>query len=262
MFADYHVHTSFSIDSEYPMEDCVKRAISLGLEEISFAEHIDYGVKTTVENCDLKAYQKEFLRCQKLYKDCITLRFGIEFGVQIGTIKRFQQDMEEYPFDFVILSCHQVDNKEFWNQDFQKGKSQKEYQERYYEEILKVIQNYHDYSILGHLDMIKRYDEQGEYPFEKTRPLVEEILKTAIADGKGIEVNTSSFRYGLDDLTPSRNILEMYKQLGGKIITIGSDSHAEAHLGYKIKDIQNELKILGFQNMYTFDKMQPIAHLL
>ena len=74
----------------------------------------------------------------------------------------------------------------------------------------------------------------------KTRDLITKILKTVIEDGKGIEVNTSSFRYGLTDLTPSRDVLRLYKELGGKIITIGSDSHQEEHLGHQIEEIKNE----------------------
>ena len=70
------------------------------------------------------------------------------------------------------------------------------------------------------MDLITRYDEQGIYPFEKVRSLITEILKTVIADGKGIEVNTSSHRYGLSDMTPSRDILKLYKELGGTILTI------------------------------------------
>lgn len=261
MFADYHVHTAFSDDSEYQMEDCIKDAINMGMEEICFTEHIDYGVKTDL-NCDLEKYQGEFLRCKEKYGKRITMRFGIEFGMQAGTVERFQQDFNDYAFDFVILSCHQVDNKEFWTQDFQKGKSQKEYNEKYYEEILKVMKMYHDYSVLGHLDMIKRYDKKGEYPFENVKPIITEILKTVIKDGKGIEVNTSCFRYGLKDLTPAEEILKLYRSLGGEIITIGSDSHKFLHLGCKILEVQKKLKSLGFDAVYTFERMRPIENII
>ena len=168
----------------------------------------------------------------------------------------------EYDFDFVILSCHQVDNKAFWTQDFQKGKTQKEYNEKYYEEILKVIKKYNDYSVLGHLDMINRYDKMGKYPFEKVRDIVKEILVHVISHGKGIEINTSCFRYGLDDLTPSREILKLYRELGGTIITIGSDSHKEDDVGCKISSVKNELKELGYKEFCTYKKMEPIFHCL
>ncbi|CUU46237.1 histidinol-phosphatase HisJ family protein [Clostridium beijerinckii] len=261
MLADYHMHTSFSDDSTYPMEDEIKKAISLGIDEICFTEHVDYGVKVDI-NCDYIAYINEFNRCREKYKDKITMKLGIEFGMQEHTIDEFQKDFNEYDFDFVILSCHQVDNKAFWTQDFQKGKTQKEYNEKYYEEILKVIKKYNDYSVLGHLDMINRYDKIGKYPFKKVRDIVKEILAHAISQGKGIEINTSCFRYGLDDLTPSREILKLYRELGGTIITIGSDSHKEDDVGCKISYVKNELKELGYKEFCTYKKMEPIFHCL
>lgn len=261
MLADYHMHTNFSDDSTYKMEDEIRKAIEMGLNEICFTEHVDHGVKTDL-NCNYKEYFKEFKRCKDLYKDKINLRFGIEFGVQSHTIEQFEKDFSENDFDFVILSCHQVEDKEFWTQDFQVGKTQKEYNDKYYEEILKVIKEYKDYSVLGHLDHIKRYDEQGSYPFENVKDVVEEILKIAIKDGKGIEINTSSFRYNLDGLTPSKEILKLYKELGGKIITIGSDTHEEEHVGYKILEVREELKKLGFEEFCTFEKMIPTFHKL
>ena len=56
--------------------------------------------------------------------------------------------------------------------------------------MLSVVREYKDYSVLGHMDLIARYDEKGVYPFEKIKPIVEEILQVVIADGKGLEVNT------------------------------------------------------------------------
>lgn len=261
MLADYHMHTSFSDDSTYAMEDEIKKAISLRLDEICFTEHVDHGVKTDL-NCDYKAYIKEFQRCKEKYKDQIIVKLGIEFGMQVDTVDKFKEDFEKYDFDFVILSCHQVDNKEFWTQDFQKGKTQQEYNEKYYEEILKVIEKYDDYSVLGHLDMIKRYDEHGEYPDEKVRDLLIKILEHVIERGKGIEVNTSSFRYKLPDLTPSKNILNLYKNLGGRIITIGSDTHQEEHVGHNIQLVKEELKKIGFNEFCTYEKMKPSFHKL
>jgi histidinol-phosphatase (PHP family) len=273
MYTDYHVHTDFSDDSTYPMEQVVKKAISLGIKELCFTEHVDHGIKSralsyqkgqmdTGSSCHYDSYLTEYLRLKEKYSCDISLKFGIEFGIQTHTIAEFEKDFEQYPFDFVILSCHQVEDLEFWTQAFQNGRTQEEFQTRYYEEILNVITTYKDYSVLGHLDMIKRYDEYGNYPFSKTRDLVTKILRTVIEDGKGIEVNTSSFRYGLTDLMPSRDILRLYKELGGKIITIGSDSHKEEHLGHRIEEIKNELKLLGFETFCTFDKMKPSFHTL
>ena len=201
-------------------------------------------------------------RMQELYGDRIAIKLGLEFGIQMHTIPRFEALYKRYPFDFIILSVHQVEDKEFWTQDFQRGRTQKEYNERYYEEMLNLVDSYQDYSVLGHMDLIVRYDKIGVYPFEKVKPYVEKILKRVIQDGKGIEFNTSHHRYGLADTTPSREILQLYHDLGGRIITLGSDSHKPEHLGAYIKEAKEVLRAMGFCEFCTYEKMQPVFHTL
>ncbi len=281
MKADYHVHTEFSDDSNYAMEKVIKDAIVLGLDEICFTDHVDYGIKKDwdepgemlyrkgglgepdkmpLANVHYPIYYKTFKEMRALYDDKISLKFGLEFGMQTHTIEKYEKLFAGFPFDFIILSVHEVENKEFWNQDFQKNKTQQEYNERYYEELLYLVQHYHNYSVLGHMDLITRYDNVGHYPFEKLKPILTKIFKYIIADGKGIEVNTSSHRYGLSDLTPSQDILKLYRELGGHILTIGSDSHKPEHLGTFIDETKLKLKTLGFREFCTFDKMKPIYH--
>ena len=281
MLADYHVHTSYSDDSDYPMEAVVQDAIDMGLDEICFTDHVDYGIKRdwddpegvlyrrggpgepalmALANVDYARYVSEADRLRKRYRGHITIRTGMEFGMQRHTIPRYEDLFARYPFDFIILSVHQIDDKELWTQDYQHGKTQSAYNLGYYEEILALVKSYKNYSVLGHLDLISRYDEQGVFPFKEVRGLIEEIFKQVIADGKGIEVNTSSRRYGIDDLTPSREILRLYRDLGGRIITIGSDSHRPGHLGMYIGETMSELQMLGFRDFCTFEDMMPIYH--
>lgn len=283
MRTDYHVHTEFSGDSDYPMEKVVQDAIALGLDELCFTDHVDYGIKRDwddpagilyckggpgepeslpLANVDYPRYEQRIRELQGRYAGRIALKFGMEFGVQTHTIPQYQKLFARYPFDFIILSVHQVEDQEFWTQDFQTGRTQKEYIERYYAELLALVRQYHDYSVLGHLDLIARYDPAGSYPFEAIKPILTEILQTVIADGKGIEVNTSSHRYGLADLTPARDILRLYRELGGRILTIGSDSHKPSHLGAYIDQTKQELRELGFTEFCTFEKMQPVFHTL
>ena len=257
MLADYHMHTNFSDDSSYPMADCIERAITLGFDEICFTEHIDYGCSTSF-CCDCDTYQKSVREYQKLYDGRITLKFGIEFGAQTHHKEYFQKIYNKYPFDFVLLSFHQVEDKELWNNDFQNGKTQAEYNRIYFEEMYNTAQTLDCYSVLAHMDLMRRYDKHGEYPFEKSRDQIESILKYLIDNGKGIEVNTSSFRYQLNDLMPATPILKLYKELGGEIITIGSDSHRETQVGANIPQVREFLKSLGYKYFCTFDRMQPI----
>lgn len=274
MFADYHVHTEFSDDSVYPMEQVVKDAIAMGMTEICFTDHVDYGIKEDWDcgrpiayrgdvpfaNVDYPAYAAAITRLRSTYGKWIAIKMGLEFGVQTHTIPRYEALFRRYPFDFILLSVHQIEDKELWTQDFQRGKSQEEYNLRYYEELLALVRQYKNYSVLGHVDLITRYDLSGVYPFENIKPILTDIFRQVIADGKGIELNTSYHRYGLRDTTPSMDILKLYRELGGEIITIGSDSHAPEHLGAYIAEGKELLKELGFRYFCTYAQMRPAFH--
>ena len=278
MLADYHVHTEFSDDSDYEMEEVVQDAIAMGLDEICFTDHVDYGIKldhgvegttprlnpdgSPLRNADYPAYFEKIALMKEKYRGQITIRKGLEFGLEMCHLKEYQDLYDKYPMDFVIHSNHQVDDIEIFLPEFFEGKTQKEYNRYYYEEILRTVIAYKDYSVLGHLDAFNRYDPKGECPLEDFVDLVYEILKIAIADGKGIELNTSNVRYGVKDLTPCVGILKIYRSLGGQIITIGSDSHAKEHLGFRIRESMQILKDLGYEYFCTYENMKPVFHKL
>lgn len=273
MFCDYHVHSSFSDDSVWAMEDVIKAAIDLGLDEICFTEHVDYGIKvdidekpthvrngSTMTNVSYDKYFSTLSEMIEKYKEKITIKKGLEFGVQMHTRKRYEDLVARYPLDFVLLSIHQVGDIEFYTDEFMANKSQLEYNMAYFKEMYDVVRNYKDYSVLAHMDVMCRHDPCGELPFEKIKDIVASILKVVISDGKGIELNTSWHRYGLKEATPSLGILRLYKDLGGKIITLGSDSHRKGQLSDGIKEDIELLKTLCFEEICTFDKMVPIFH--
>lgn len=289
MYADYHLHSEFSDDSRESMENQIARAIELGLDEMCFTDHVDYGIKkdwddprgiqwrggdgmsssademSPLANVNYPEYFAKLLRMRATFGSKISIRSGLEFGIQSITVQDYEKLFTKYrnELDFVLFSMHQVNNQEFWNQQFQEGKTQQEYNEQYYNEILKTMKMFRNYSVLAHLDLLVRYDRAGIYPFEKVQDIIAEILKQAITDGKGIEVNTSSWHYGLSDTQPSRKILKLYKDLGGKIITVGSDAHSTKYLADHIKDAYAILKDeIGFTEFATFDHMKPVFHTL
>lgn len=285
MYADYHLHCEYSDDSNEPMENQIQKAITLGLDEMCFTDHVDYGIKRdwddpegiiirhavehgkevdlVLANVNYPKYFAALNMYQQKYASSISIKKGLEFGIQSITVDAYEKLYASYQddLDFVLFSMHQVNNLEFWTQDFQKGKTQKEYNDEYYKEIYQTMQMFHHYSCLAHLDLLARYDENGIYPFENEKDIIAEILKYAIRDGKGIEINTSSWKYGLKDTQPSRAILKLYKDLGGKIITVGSDAHETKYLASHIKDAYAILKNeIGINEICTFDHMQPIFH--
>ena len=278
MLADFHVHSEFSDDSTYPVREVCRDAVKRNLDEICFTDHVDYGVKPDSDhpelarvvdgipltNVDYERYFPTVEAARDEFAGDLTVRVGLELGVQTHTVERYERLLERWgdKLDFAILSIHQVGDLEFWDGSFQEGRTQQEYNEAYYRELLAVVERFHGYSVLGHLDLIKRYDPAGIYPFERTRDIVAAILERVIADGKGIEVNTSSFRYGLPDLQPATEILELYRDLGGTIVTIGSDSHEPDHLGSYLRYVQRRLAGMGFEAFCTFEGKEPRFHKL
>ena len=282
MFADYHVHTEFSDDSVFALEDVCALAIERGIDEICITDHVDYDVRPDWDeyrrdpscakifegkpsiNVDYERYFPAIEAARERFAPTLAVKTGMEFGVQSHTAERFHALFEQHAdaWDFIILSIHQVGNEEFWNGTFQKGRTQDEYNMQYYEEMLRVVQRFDDWSVLGHLDLIKRYDAAGPWPDENARDIVAEIMKEAIRRGKGIELNTSSIRYGLSDLTPSEGILRLYRDLGGRVLSIGSDSHKPEHLGAHIPMMRERLQAIGFTEFCTFDHMEPVFHRL
>lgn len=275
MTADYHVHSAFSFDSKTPMETQIERGVELGLDEMCFTEHVDYGVHPDWDdpapareingkpcrNADYPRYFAALAEMKRRYGGRITLRQGLEFGVQRHTIPQFNAVYGRWrdALDFTLLSVHQVDDLEFCPPEYQRDRTQDEYNMGYFEELLAVARDFDHYCVLAHLDVMRRYDPQGEYPFEKTRDVVAEILRTAIGKGKGIELNTASWRYQLKDVQPCREILRLYRDLGGEILTLGSDAHRPERVAGNFGEARAILRDeLGFRRFCTFEAMEPV----
>ena len=110
------------------MEELINNAITLGLKEICFTDHVDYGVKLDwdeedkieyrygmpMANVDYPRYFQMIRELQEKYNEKLTIRIGMEFGMQVHTIPKYRTLFEKWDFDFIILSCHQIDNKEFY----------------------------------------------------------------------------------------------------------------------------------------------------
>lgn len=259
MFYDYHMHSSFSTDSKSEMEDMVLKSIDLGLNEICFTDHVDYGIDTDIcFNIDYNKYFEKIDFLKNKYRNQINIKKGIEFGLQGHVIEDCSKDANTYPFDFIICSVHAINKLDLYNGGFFKDISQHQAYESYYNELYNIVKSYKHYSVLGHLDLIKRYGDYDKLLDDRLySDIIESILKQAIHDGKGIEVNTSCFRYNLPDLTPSRYILKMYKELGGEIITTGSDSHHPSQVAYQFDYIYEYLREIGFKYVTTFNNMNP-----
>lgn len=253
---DFHVHSDFSLDSKTPMESIVKTSIEKNLRAICFTDHVDF--EATKEKIDLMFrpldYFRDINRVKYTYKDKIEVLAGVEIGMQPHLADRYSKFISDHGFDFVIMSIHAIDSKDIFLEFDKMELSQGEIINRYYDSVLDCIDSFDDYDVLGHLDYIDRYLFTDGTPikYDFYMDKIEVILKKLIDKGKGIEVNTGGLRYNLDSFHPKPQILRLYKDLGGEIITIGSDSHTIHHIGYEYKQTEKALRDLGFKYIYIF----------
>ena len=132
MFYDYHMHSNFSNDSKTDMEDMIKKSIELGLKEICFTDHVDYDLDSDNDGgIDYNKYFDKIQFLQNKYKNNISIKKGIEIGLQKQIIDKCNNDINKYPFDFVICSQHAINRSELYFGDFFLDKSQHEAYEIY-----------------------------------------------------------------------------------------------------------------------------------
>lgn len=261
MICDLHIHSNFSGDCEAPMEKMVLQGISLGIDAICFTDHQDTDNPYDGELFEIEfdSYFKELNRLKDLYQNRIQILFGVELGLQPSLAVKHSNMLHKHPFDFVIGSNHLINGLDpFFPQFFQTREESAGYQE-YFESVLTNIKAFSEFDVFGHLDYVIRYgpNKNKFYSYTKYREIVDEILKTLIEKQVGLELNTAGFKYGLGHPNPHEDILKRYHELGGDIITIGSDAHTTQYLAYEFKKAFSILKACGFQYYTVFRKRKP-----
>ncbi len=268
--ADFHIHTHHSGDSEAPMRDVIEVAIKRGLPAICFTEHmdIDYPPVPDLEpglfELDTDAYYKEYKELSAEYADRIPVFFGVEVGMQPHLVQTNSDYVKQHPFDFVIGSNHVCYRKDPYYPSYYEGRSETEAFNEFFESTLENISKFNNFDVLGHLDYIVRYSptKYENYSYGKYSDIIDEILRTLINKEKGLDVNTKSM-YSNSPSTepnPSRDILMRYLELGGEIITLGSDAHYAEQVGGAFEQTASILKDCGFKYYATFNSRMPEFH--
>lgn len=258
---DTHMHSQFSGDSKAPQEEMIAAAIERGLSGICFTDHldIDYPEEPDLFLLDLPNYAASVSAYQKKYAAKLPIRFGIEVGLQPHLAGLLTDILSQYPFDYVIGSSHVVHGLDPYYSRFYEGRVEQECYREYFESILENIAAFDGFDVYGHLDYVVRYGptRNENYRWTDYQDIIDEILRQLIARGKGIEINTGGFKYGLGHPNPAEGIIRRYRELGGEIITLGADAHAPEHVGYDFVKVPGILKDAGFAYFTVFRRRKP-----
>lgn len=260
MLPDYHFHTIFSGDSETPVREQLNQAISLGMKSLCVTDHHDYDVDSPIDfTLDLDRYFETMIRLKEEYKNKLELRIGIELGLQTHLEEYFKNLLSTYPLDFVIGSTHFINRKDAVYPEFFQGRTEEEAYLHYFQVTLDNVKNLSTFDVAGHLDYIVRYgpNKADFYNYDTYQDLFDEILKTMIEKGRGIECNTAGYRKGINQPNPGPEIIKRYRELGGEIITIGSDAHIPEDLGADFHRAKELLRSAGFTYYTEFKERRP-----
>lgn len=265
--ADYHVHSTCSPDGHQTMAQAAEAAVQQGLRELCITDHVDtihWGTLAPRDDFDWEESRRQFHEAQALWGDRITLRRGAELGEAQLSFDRADRLLAGEELDFVIGSVH-LSGKKFANMDLyyiEKGS------EAYYDSVIDsylddvlALARWGRFQVLGHLTLPLRYinEHHGEHmTFRRHMDRVEEIFRTIIPQGVGIECNTNR---GNEPL-PGEEILRLYRSLGGEIITLGSDAHRPEDVGCFIRQRQELLRTCGFRYFTTFERGRPLFQAL
>lgn len=265
ILTDSHSHSDFSTDSSTPMETMVQQAIRLGLERYIITDHLDpdYPVPPGAEAVFLverNAYQAEVLRLKAKYQNRIEILFGVEYGIQPQLGQIFYDWMEGLPLDFIIASTHVVNGVDPYLKVYFEGRSEPEAFDEYFHTFLPNIAAFGDFSVYGHLDYVVRYGPNRDrfYRPEDHLEVLDPAMRRLIELGKGIELNTSGWAKGLNMPHPHPVVLRRYRELGGEIVTVGSDAHSPDRIAYDFDRARDLLLDCGFKYYAYYKALEPV----
>lgn len=270
--ADCHLHSSHSGDSHTGMEDMILQGIQKGLKTMCFTEHNDFDYPDSDEGpgsiflLNTDSYLYDFITFQEKYADQIRILFGVELGLQ-PTPPVLRQNAvlaRSFDFDFIIGSSHICNHKDPYYPAFYEGRSEEEAYLEYFASIVENLKKFSNFDVYGHLDYVVRYgpNKDKHYSYEKYQDIFDTILTFLIENGKGIELNTGGLGKGIHDFNPCMGVLKRYRQLGGEIITIGSDAHDTTGIAGHFEKAAEVLKECGFSYYTVFEKRVAGFHKL
>ncbi len=267
--ADQHTHCNFSTDSESTPESMIQGAIEKRLSHLCFTDHMDLDFPESTKEEPLfefsvPEYFKTLIPLKESYHDKLFLGIGIELGLRPGRDdlnQTMQQLLKDYSFDFVLGSIHLLEDADPYYETFWTDRTAKNVLASYFDTMLTCLREYDNFDSLGHLDYLIRYIPAfcgtKDYIYKEYAEVIDEILKLLIDKKKALEINTAGLIKGLPCFHPKLDVLKRYLELGGELLTIGSDAHTPDKIGTEFSQTETILRSCGLTGYYVYKKRTP-----
>lgn len=258
--ADYHMHSKYSFDGHEEIMDICEEAVRRGLDEIAITDHYDmFKDKQYERYINLDQLYKDIARAKETYKGRLIVKSGIELGQPHIALKESQDFLAKYDLDFVIGSVHNLEDAlDVGEYDFRVKDINMLYL-TYLESLIEMTMQC-DFDVVGHITYPMRYlyEQLKVYPdMTLFRESIKKLYKLLIESGRGIEVNASGFFQAIGTSMPDLDLVKLYKECGGEIITVGCDAHYLRHVGCAVKLGLEVVKDAGFKYITTYENRKP-----
>lgn len=238
-----------------------------GLIEIGFCEHADFDPRDrTCGFFEYAPFRHQVEAQRERYGNSLVIRAAVEVTYQASRDEEIRAFLKDKELDYVIGSVHLVEDSREWAMISEEGmcenyfaqRSVREAYQPYFAEVRQAVQS-GLFNLIGHLDVVKRYGVRCYGPFDLSlfADEVRDILNLAVERGVGLEINTSGLRQAPRETYPGLEVLRRYRELGGRILTVGSDAHSVEDLGKGIVEALDLARGAGFEAVTLFEKRQP-----
>ena len=263
--SDYHTHSSFSSDGVNTMAEMAEAAIRHGMKTICFTDHADDCMAeadlsfTPDKYLEKAGIYEEYLKVRDAFSDKLPIRFGMELSGPNQNPQIAEKLVSLYPFDFIIGSAHNLTGgNDFYFMSYDNETECHELMDKYLDEHILMLKA-GGFDVIGHIGYPLKYMAHYGIALDLAPhwDKLTEVLRLAIRLGVGIEINTSGLRSDLAATIPFPSVIKLYRELGGEIITTGSDGHNINDIGAGIKDAMGLLEATGFKYVTVFENRKP-----
>jgi histidinol-phosphatase (PHP family) len=238
-----------------------ERAISMGLGGVAITDHVDVDLGES-ELDVLRKLEADVSDAREKYGGKLEISMGAELGEGNHNLELAKKVVSDGALDFVIGSMHrQRERKDYYYLDYE-HEDLDSLMRGYYRELRELVRG-GCFDVLGHINYQARYMNaaaRARLDLSLYYDVLREILGDVARAGKGIEINTSGLWRGLGFTLPTLEVVKMFKEAGGEIVTTGSDAHRAEHVGLKLDGAAECLRAAGFRGYAFFKGREPFFH--